>query len=690
MVLSLRTRLWTLGIASVLVPLTGLMSFTWWRARETARLTTIAVSALADAQVAETTRSVVELARMAESQLAAQARLQLRLAADTLQRAGGLHPGGGPLLRWEARNQFDQTITRLELPALVLGDARTLGQNFDPAAPTPLVDEISRVTEGVATVFQRMNAAGDMLRVATTVRSADGRRAIATFIPARQASGESNPVVAAVLRGESYIGRAIVVGQWMCTGYQPLRDAQGNITGMLFVGLPEAQAFQLIHHTVSTLTIGRTGEVLVFNTRGADQGKVIISTRGEREGRSLWDERDAQSEFYVRTLVARARELAPGQMGLARLTLNGDATGPRTRHLRFAYHASLDWVIAVSLDESEVFAATRTIEANQRRDFWAQITMGLLTVAVAAGAWLLLGQRISRRIETIAGSMRDEATNTHGAASQVAQASQILAEGASQQAASLEETSASLVEIAGMTRRNSDHATSAQQLATGARAAAETGATAMAEMKRAMDSIKASSDEVAKTLRTIDEIAFQTNVLALNAAVEAARAGEAGAGFAIVAEEVRNLAQRSAASAKETAERIGAAVQKSSDGVRICGHVAQVLGEIVEKTRGVDTLVAEIAQASVEQTKGLGQLNTAMTQMDQATQTNAGSAQECAATSAELAGQAERQLDSVQQLQFVVHGVAAAPARSATPRPAARLRVPTLNSQPRSAASIAR
>ncbi len=145
-----------------------------------------------------------------------------------------------------------------------------------------------------------------------------------------------------------------------------------------------------------------------------------------------------------------------------------------------------------------------------------------------------------------------------------------------------------------MTKRNAEGALQAKKLSNETRTAADTGATEMTEMKQAVDAIKLSSDSIAKIIKTIDEIAFQTNILALNAAVEAARAGEAGMGFAVVAEEVRNLAQRSAQSARETAAKIEDSVKKSDHGVRISEKVVKSLGEIIGKARRVDELVRSL------------------------------------------------------------------------------------------------
>ena len=246
--------------------------------------------------------------------------------------------------------------------------------------------------------------------------------------------------------------------------------------------------------------------------------------------------------------------------------------------------------------------------------------------------------------------LTDGSAQVDQAATQVSSASQTLAEGSGQQAASIEETSSSLEEMASMTKRNAENAQKSNELAREARAAADRGASDMQAMNQAMEAIKVSSDDIAKIIKTIDEIAFQTNILALNAAVEAARAGEAGMGFAVVAEEVRNLAQRSAQAAKETAAKIEGAILKTSQGVHISQKVATALNDIVIKTRQVNELVSEVAGASQEQTQGITQINTAVGQMDKVTQSNAASAEESAAAAQELNAQAGLMKQAVQKL----------------------------------------
>ena len=297
-----------------------------------------------------------------------------------------------------------------------------------------------------------------------------------------------------------------------------------------------------------------------------------------------------------------------------------------------------------------------------------------VAVALVVGLALavILTRSLARLLMVIARGLAEGTEQVAAAAGQVSASSQTLAQGSGEQAASIEEASASLEEMSSMTRRNSENAGKANELAREARKAADKGVNDMENMRQAMGAIKASSDDVAKIIRTIDEIAFQTNILALNAAVEAARAGEAGMGFAVVADEVRNLAQRSAQAAKETATKIEGAIGNTHKGVQISATVAETLNEIVTRARQVDELAGEVANASKEQTLGIGQLNGAVGEMDKVTQSNAASAEESAAAAEELNALAETMRHSVAELVRLV-GAEPPPQQRKRPAPAPRL-----------------
>jgi methyl-accepting chemotaxis protein len=280
----------------------------------------------------------------------------------------------------------------------------------------------------------------------------------------------------------------------------------------------------------------------------------------------------------------------------------------------------------------------------------------LLLVTVSFGFAFFTARSVRRSLRQTIDFLNSSSGEINDATRQVSGSSQTLADSSSEQAASLEETSAAIEETASMTKRNADSAQNAKRLANEARHSADTGTQHMQAMVAATQAITAASSDIAKILKTIDEIAFQTNILALNAAVEAARAGEAGLGFAVVADEVRSLAQRCATAAKETAVKIDDSVAKSQQGAQISAAVAMSFGEIQARVRDLDQLVAEIATASNEQNEGLGQLNTAVSEMDKVTQRNAASAEETAAAAQQLNAQAQALQQAITGLEQLVSG----------------------------------
>ncbi len=307
------------------------------------------------------------------------------------------------------------------------------------------------------------------------------------------------------------------------------------------------------------------------------------------------------------------------------------------------------WALIAEIDASEAFAARNAIA-------WMMGITTLIFVVSILSIAILLTRSITKPINRIIGSLTEGAEQVASAAGQVSSASQSLAEGATEQAAGLEETSSSLEEMSAMTKQTADSAQQANTLSADAKKAADTGIHSMQRMSSAIQDIQKSSDETAKIIKVIDDIAFQTNLLALNAAVEAARAGEAGKGFAVVAEEVRNLAMRSAEAAKDTASMIEESVKNSNHGVEIANEVGRVLDDIVNGVSKTTDLIGEINAAAQEQAQGIDQVNTAVSQMDKVTQQNAANAEESASASEELNAQAGSMQQAMQELVTLVAG----------------------------------
>jgi len=309
------------------------------------------------------------------------------------------------------------------------------------------------------------------------------------------------------------------------------------------------------------------------------------------------------------------------------------------------------------VDEEDKLLRSTQQDAIQAMNRNLLIAFVLVVLGVAAGvAAFFTIRKATVTLRRTAHTLFEGAEQVASAAEQVSNSSQALAQGASEQAAAIEETSASSLEVSAMTEKNSENTTAAAENMTHVSKQVVVSNESLRQMVVSMREINQSSESISKIMKVIDDIAFQTNILALNAAVESARAGEAGLGFAVVADEVRNLAQRSAQAAKETAAKIEDSIQKSANGVQISGKVAERLQEIVTKARQVDELVAEIATASKEQSQGIGQVNTAVSQMDKVTQSNAASAEESASAAEELNAQALTLQGIVTDLQRLVGG----------------------------------
>jgi methyl-accepting chemotaxis protein len=344
------------------------------------------------------------------------------------------------------------------------------------------------------------------------------------------------------------------------------------------------------------------------------------------------------------------------------------------------HRKAIDQAVVLSTQNSQQFEASAAQEVRQRQlILLAVLVLGFLGVGFYSWRVRLANKNALEQIDRdwkatmdsiteVIVELERSAVQTSATARQVSMSSNSLSSGASQQAASVEETSASLEEMTSMIRATADNAQKAKALALESRSVVESGCetmvemdATMVEMNQAMAAIDSSSAEVAKIVKGIDEIAFQTNILALNAAVEAARAGEAGAGFAVVADEVRSLAQRSAAAAKETATKIEAAIASSRNGSASCSNgsasstkVGQSLKHIAEKISATDSLVGDIANAAREQAQGIEQINAAIAQMEKATHNNASGAEESASAAEELSAQAETLQELVGKLQMLV------------------------------------
>jgi methyl-accepting chemotaxis protein len=431
---------------------------------------------------------------------------------------------------------------------------------------------------------------------------------------------EGEPVIGKIKASEKG-GYVIVAG--------PLRSADKGVgtIGAIVSGWK----LNSLNKRIGELKLGQTGFAFLVDNKGT------IIAHPEKELMLKGNISD------LKGMEALGARMIASEEGIQECPYKGD-----DKIVAFAPIQAAQWSVGLVISKKELMGPI----TNMRN---IMMLAGIIVIAVAATIILWTVQRsISNPINHIVENLNEGAEQVSSASSEISSASQMLAEGASEQAASIEESSSSLEEISSRTKKNADNASEADRLMKESNEVVLKANRSMGELSSAMEEISKTGEETAKIIKTIDEIAFQTNLLALNAAVEAARAGEVGAGFAVVAGEVRNLAMRAAEAARNTSHLIDGTVKRIRQGSDLVVKTNEAFSEVAKGTHKVGKLVSEIAISSREQAQGLEQVNKAVDGMDKIAQRNAANAEESASTSEELSAQAVQMKDIVSALVKLV------------------------------------
>jgi len=324
----------------------------------------------------------------------------LKVAEHFLQARGGISLSDDEKVKWRAVNQFTNEVVTVTLPKMLVG-GKWLGMVSDFETYVPVVDDATKLVGGTVTIFQRMNEQGDMLRVATSVPTKDGKRAIGTYIPARNPDGQPNPVVSSVLSGTTYRGVAFVVDRWYVTVYEPIRDKTGKVIGMLYAGVPR-DSDDKIRKAIMDIKIGKSGYVFVVGGKGNMRGVYIISKDGERDGENIWETKDANGKYIIQEIVNTALKQAPGKFELIRYWWkNPEDPKPREKFAYVGYYEPWDWVIGVSGYFDDLQTYVQPIEQGRRKIILTFVLMGLLISLGAAVLFWRLSKTISQPLGEI-------------------------------------------------------------------------------------------------------------------------------------------------------------------------------------------------------------------------------------------------------------------------------------------------
>ena len=591
-------------------------------------------------------------------------------AADSITREMAAGSMKGFARFFEATMELDESA----------GELRSFGGPVNGA--TGAVDRFAAQTEGVARVFARK---GDgFVTVTSSVKDAQGAREDGLTL------SSTDPAYATVIKGEPYTGLVIVNGKSYMGDYQPIKDAQGKVVALLFVGndigifqnvlRKQAQQTRFFEHGgVYLIDPGAALQQARFLYHPSQHGQEVL--KAYPEALPFLQALAEAPDGFVRHAQALLYPQAQDPWALMRKTQTG-------------------WWVVAEVPDGEAMAA-------QQRVTW--VVWGLMVLALVAlgiGVWQMLRRGVSRPLmgltqaitlvaqgdltQKFTTTRRDEigalihevegmrqryvqmlqqvrsaADSIDTASAEIASGNQDLSARTEATASSLAQTAQSMEELTTTVSHSADAARQANQLAASAAEVAGRGGKAVAEVVSTMGGIEQSSRKIADIIGVIDGIAFQTNILALNAAVEAARAGEQGRGFAVVAGEVRSLAGRSAEAAREIKQLIQDSVDKVAAGTRLVKDAGSTMNEIVDSVRRVGDIIGEITTAASEQADGIGQVNQAVAQLDQMTQQNAALVEQSAAAAHSQREQAARLAGAVQVFKLGVDAPPEAPARGA-------------------------
>lgn len=424
--LRLNVKIALLGAGSALAAVVVLVILAFGLSVEYNALAQAEVSQLIDQGLDYVTRGVGNLVSTENEAVGQQVRYNLNVLRHTFEAQGRLSFSPREET-WTVTNQATGESREIRLRELLLG-GRPLGKNADPAQRSPVVDEVSDLVGETATIFQRMDAAGNMLRVATTVLASDGKRAIGTYIPAREPDGSPNPVVERILAGKGYLGRAYVVNAWYLTAYEPVKDPGGEVVGMLYVGVKQSIAEARIRQSVIGMRIGRTGYAYVITGKGENRGHYVISENGLRDGEDIWNVQDSDGNYVIRKIVSTAVSLRSGEMATIRYRWqNTGEPEPRWKIARIAYFEPWDWVIGASVYEDEL-RMHRAILVNGRRRMMTLMIMSGAAAAVLLGfLGMSIAGTIARPLSRITEAAKVMAQGNYGSLADIGSSSEEIA-----------------------------------------------------------------------------------------------------------------------------------------------------------------------------------------------------------------------------------------------------------------------
>ena len=562
------------------------------------------------------------------------------------------------------QQSFEATMSLDEASGEMKSYGAAVNNNFGD------VDTFTGNTGSLGTIFARKG--DDFVRITSSLKKPDGERALGTLLE------RSHPAYKAVQAGQPYSGREVLFGKAYMSRYEPLKNAEGKLIGILSASSDLTPFQSALNKQVADVSFFETGGVYVIDPRSAASEAVFLVHRSA-SGKKVAAV-SPQAAQVLETLASsthrRVDDAAPlldastsQRWALMRKTRDGSAwvvaevsqSESTQRHWNNMFMIWGLMVLATALLAAAIFVAVRRTVSQPLSELTAVVKAvadGDLTHSFQSGRNDEIGALVQEvegmrvRYQTALSQVRESVDSIGTASAEIASGNQDLSLRTEQTASNLQRTASSMEQLTATVRQSADSARQANQLAASAPEVAARGGTVVGQVVTTMEEINHSSRKIADIIGVIHGIAFQTNILALNAAVEAARAGEQGRGFAVGASEVRSLAGRSAEADRGIKSLIGASVDKVTSGTALVQNAGSTMEEIVNSVQRVSDIIGEITAASSEQSDGIGEVNTAVTQLDQMTQQNAALVEQSAAAAESLKDQAQRLAQAVSVFQL--------------------------------------
>jgi Cache 3/Cache 2 fusion domain/Methyl-accepting chemotaxis protein (MCP) signalling domain len=643
--LSLRQQISALGTLSALLATVTVAILVVVNERSASKAVSNEVIGIMQDRLARSAEKTYSICKLSQDFVQKAVDTSLSFGEVALRNAGGIQVTG-KTTTWSGVNQYTQAHTSINAPQWALkGTPLTPDRSFNH--PIPVIDDIAKQTSSTVTLFERVNPAGDMLRIASTVTASDGQRASGTYIPAVMPDGSQNPVVKTVLSGQTHRGRAYVVNAWYTTAYEPLRNAKGDIIGMFYVGIKQ-EGLTLLRQAIAIQSHGadHSSVAVYYGPNSQNLSNMVVMEPGGFAA--------ATESKWLKEVLEKAPKLGDGGSGT--VTVKNPITGSEAI-IRYTYFQPWDWVIAAIGDSSDYAGATELVRSQFNRLLLQSLLGGLLALVVGAVFAYFISKRITNPVADLSIHLTSSATQI--ASSAVHQQSNVttlmassnqIASAAKEISATSQELLNAMVEIAQAAERTATLAHQGRQGLKGMESSMQTLSAASDGISSKLAAIRSKAARINSVVTAITKVADQTNLLSLNASIEAEKAGEAGAGFAVVAREIRRLADQSAIATldieqivEEMQEAVASGVAEMRDlshavqgGIGAAETIQGQFGEIIEGVESIAPRYETVQQGMQNQSVGAKQISEAMWQLTETARQTSDSANELNEVSRQL------------------------------------------------------